>query len=89
MNPKIKGVICGIVAAITYGTNPLGALNLYAEGVNPPSILFYRLWIVCNHFGSAVVFAKTIFQGDNERVGNVGYTGCDICYFFALSFHKF
>lgn len=42
---KIKGVICGIVAAITYGTNPLGALNLYAEGINTSSVLFYRYGI--------------------------------------------
>ena len=39
---KIKGYIAGIVAAIAYGTNPLGALFLYQEGFNPPSVIFYR-----------------------------------------------
>ena len=42
MNSKIKGSICGILAAISYGTNPLGALNLYADGLNANSVIFYR-----------------------------------------------
>lgn len=37
-----KGVICGILAAVCYGTNPFGALPLYEEGVNTSSVLFYR-----------------------------------------------
>ena len=39
---KIKGYIAGIIAAIAYGTNPVGALFLYQEGFNPPSVIFYR-----------------------------------------------
>ena len=42
MNPKVKGYICGILAAVSYGTNPLGALNLYADGMNTNSVIFYR-----------------------------------------------
>lgn len=42
MSTKIKGSICGILAAISYGTNPLGALNLYADGMNANSVIFYR-----------------------------------------------
>lgn len=42
MNSKIKGSICGILAAISYGTNPLGALNLYKEGLNANTVIFYR-----------------------------------------------
>ena len=43
------GIICAVGAAVCYGTNPLGALNLYAEGMNTPSVLFYRFglaWII-------------------------------------------
>ena len=40
MNAKVRGTLCGIVAAACYGTNPLGALPLYAEGVNACSVLF-------------------------------------------------
>ena len=39
---KHKGIICGILAAVCYGTNPFGALPLYEEGVNTSSVLFYR-----------------------------------------------
>ena len=39
---KFKGYLAGIVAAVAYGTNPLGALFLYQEGFNPPSVIFYR-----------------------------------------------
>lgn len=39
---RIRGYVAGIVAAVAYGTNPLGALFLYQEGFNPPSVIFYR-----------------------------------------------
>lgn len=42
MNAKLRGTLCGIMAAVFYGTNPLGALPLYADGVNACSVLFYR-----------------------------------------------
>ncbi len=46
---KLIGTLCAIGAAVCYGTNPLGALHLYAEGMNTPSVLFYRFglaWII-------------------------------------------
>lgn len=42
MNNKIKGVIFGLVSAISYGLNPLGALYLYEDGLSVTSVLFYR-----------------------------------------------
>lgn len=42
MNDKVKGYILGIIAAASYGTNPLFALPLYADGMNPDSVLFFR-----------------------------------------------
>lgn len=36
------GVIAGLLAAIFYGTNPLGALPLYAGGITSGNVLFYR-----------------------------------------------
>ena len=41
--------MCGILAAVCYGTNPLGALKLYAEGMPTSSVLFYRFglaWVI-------------------------------------------
>lgn len=42
MNAKAKGYLSGIVAAATYGMNPLFALPLYQAGMDPDSVLFFR-----------------------------------------------
>jgi len=42
MNVKTRGYACGIIAASTYGMNPLFALPLYGAGLNPVSVLFFR-----------------------------------------------
>ncbi|KIO44524.1 MULTISPECIES: DMT family transporter [Porphyromonadaceae] len=42
MNLKAKGYILGVIAAATYGMNPLFALPLYKAGMNPDSVLFLR-----------------------------------------------
>ena len=59
MNKKLIGILCAIGAAVCYGTNPLGALNLYAEGMNTPSVLFYRFglaWVII----AAVMLFKVV-----------------------------
>lgn len=42
MNAKVKGYVLGAVAAASYGMNPLFALPLYKEGMDPDSVLFFR-----------------------------------------------
>ncbi len=42
MNEKAKGYLLAVIAAATYGMNPLFALPLYADGMNPDSVLFFR-----------------------------------------------
>ena len=42
MTQKTKGYLLGIVAAASYGMNPLFALPLYADGMNPDSVLLLR-----------------------------------------------
>ncbi len=42
VNGKVKGFVCGTIAAATYGMNPLFTLPLYAENMTPDSVLFYR-----------------------------------------------
>lgn len=47
MSSNIKGLVFGCLAGISYGTNPLGALHLYREGLNPDTVLCYRFsWAV-------------------------------------------
>ena len=67
MNKKLIGILCAIGAAVCYGTNPLGALNLYAEGMNTPSVLFYRFglaWLIV----AAVVTVRALCRQENLRV---------------------
>lgn len=42
MTTKAKGYLLGAIAAATYGMNPLFALPLYEDGMNPDSVLFFR-----------------------------------------------
>ena len=42
MSLTTKGYICGMIAAATYGMNPLFALPLYADGMDANSVLFFR-----------------------------------------------
>ena len=47
-NKKLFGTICGIGAAVCYGTNPLGA-QLYSEGMGTSCVLFWRFglaWLI-------------------------------------------
>lgn len=39
---KIYGFLAGIIAAVSYGLNPLFALPLYGEGFSPDAVLFWR-----------------------------------------------
>lgn len=64
-NKKFIGTICGIAAAVCYGTNPLGALNLYAEGMNTASVLFYR-------FGLAWILIAGVMAVRRERFAVTG-----------------
>lgn len=41
-NIKVTGYLLAIIAATTYGMNPLFALPLYQAGMDPDSVLFFR-----------------------------------------------
>lgn len=63
MNTKVKGFVAGIVAAVCYGTNPLGTLPLYAEGIHSGTVLFYRYLI------AVVIFAIVmLYRGESFRI---------------------
>lgn len=72
LNRKLIGTVCAVGAAVCYGTNPLGALNLYAEGMNTPSVLFYRFglaWVII-----AVVMAfKALRHKESLRVSRTEF----------------
>lgn len=66
----ITGVINGIFASVSYGTNPLFALPLYSMGVKTDSVLFYRyafaviiygIWLKCFKKISLNISIKELF----------------------------
>lgn len=63
MNPKFKGLVFGIIAAIAYGTNPLFSLPLYAEGMTPDSVLFYRFGI-----GGLLLGIVLLLKGESLKI---------------------
>lgn len=59
---KIKGYAAGILAAIFYGTNPLGTLTLYADGINAGSVLFYRYILAVVMFAAWMLVTREDFR---------------------------
>ena len=72
---KHKGIICGILAAVCYGTNPLGALPLYEEGVNTSSVLFLRFSIATLILGVVMIANRksfTVTRGELTTMASLG-----------------
>ena len=67
MNKKLIGILCAIGAAVCYGTNPLGALNLYAEGMNTPSVLFYRFGLAWLIVSIVMLFRRESLKVDRRE----------------------
>lgn len=61
-NTKLKGTICGILAAVCYGLNPLGALFLYADNYHVTSVLFYRYSIAVVILAGILLIKKESFR---------------------------
>lgn len=87
---KLIGTLCAIGAAVCYGTNPLGALNLYAEGMNTPSVLFYRFGLAWLIVSVVMLFRKEKLRVDRREFRTL--TSLGILFIFSsltlyLSFH--
>ena len=65
---KIKGYVLGFVAAATYGLNPLFALPLMGEGMDVPSILFYRYLLALPIVGLMMVARKKSLRVDRHQL---------------------
>ena len=72
---KFKGIICGILAAVCYGTNPLGALPLYEEGVNTSSVLFYRFSLAVVILGIMLIVERKSFAVTGKELKTLASLG--------------
>ena len=62
LNKKILGTAAGLLAAVTYGLNPLFALPLQAEGMGSVTILFYRYLLAIPVVGVMMVVRGRSFH---------------------------
>lgn len=66
---KLIGTFCAIAAAVCYGTNPFGALNLYAEGLATNSVLFYRFSFALILISLLLIYRKEKFRVSKKEFG--------------------
>ena len=60
---KLKGYILAAVAAATYGTNPAFAVPLYADGMNPNTVLFFRYLL-----GLPILASMLLLRGHSLKI---------------------
>lgn len=75
MDARLKGTICGVIAAVSYGTNPLGALFLYADGINAHSVLFYRFSLAAVVLGGILLWRKEPLAVTRRELGVLALLG--------------
>lgn len=75
MNVKAKGYALGVIAAATYGMNPLFALPLYEAGMNPESVLFFRYLFAIPVLGAMIKLRGRDFKLKRKEVIPVNYYG--------------
>lgn len=66
---KLKGYLLAALAAAAYGTNPAFAVPLYADGMNPNSVLLFRYIL-----GMPLLALLIVRRGHSLRLGK-GETG--------------
>jgi drug/metabolite transporter (DMT)-like permease len=59
----LKGFIFAALSAICYGTNPLGALHLYAQNYSPETVLFYRFFTA-----ALLLFVVVLAKGSRFKI---------------------
>ena len=68
MNVKAKGYALGVIAAATYGMNPLFALPLYEAGMTPESVLFFRYLFAIPVLGAMIKLRGRDFKLKRKEV---------------------
>lgn len=87
---KVKGFAAGIIAAVCYGTNPLGTLELYSDGINSGSVLIYRYLLAVVMFAIVMLFRRENFKIKWGHAIRLAFLGCIFSLSSAtlyLSFH--
>ena len=73
---KVKGFAAGIIAAVCYGTNPLGTLALYGDGFSSGSVLIYRYLLAVIMFAIVMIFRRESFAIKWGHAIRLAFLGC-------------
>lgn len=72
---EIKGYLLAALAAAAYGTNPAFAVPLYADGMNPNSVLLFRYVMGLPILALILVVRRTGFRLAKDEVGPTAVLG--------------
>lgn len=72
---EIKGYLLAALAAAAYGTNPAFAVPLYADGMNPNSVLLFRYVMGLPILALILVVRRTGFSLAKDEVGPTAVLG--------------
>ncbi len=72
---EIKGYLLAALAAAAYGTNPAFAVPLYADGMNPNSVLLFRYVMGLPILALILVVRRTGFRLAKDEVGPTAILG--------------
>lgn len=75
MNDRIKGIFFGVIAAVCYGTNPLGALYLYAERLNVNTVICFRYLIAVAGLLIMMLMKREPFRIKRRELGITAILG--------------
>lgn len=90
ISETFRGSLCGILAAVTYGMNPLFGLPLYQRGLTTSSVLFYRFFFTILLLGGILLVRRDSFRLQPRQILPMGISGVLLalsCLFLFLSFH--
>ena len=73
---QVKGFAAGIIAAVCYGTNPLGTLELYKDGFSSGSVLIYRYLLAVIMFAIVMMFRRERFAIKWGHAIRLAFLGC-------------
>lgn len=69
------GYLLGLIAAITYGMNPLFALPLLRTGMAAPAVLFYRYLLAVPIIAIAMLCTKVSFKANFKQLWQLATLG--------------
>lgn len=75
MNERLRGTLCGVGAAVFYGTNPLGAMNLYKDGITANSTIFYRFGLAAVILGVMMLVQRKQFAVTRKELSLLAALG--------------